>query len=100
MRSAQALAVALTWFATVTPGAPLAYTVRLDTTATPVLAGTHVGTFSQAVRRFGKPDRVAAVAGTPAVCKVSWLRYRLEIRFLTEEAGACAASALGSWWQV
>jgi hypothetical protein len=63
-----------------------------------VLAGRHVGTFPQAVRLFGKPDRLGTVAGGQPVCLVSWQRLRLEMRFRT--AGTCTPSNLRSWSQV
>jgi hypothetical protein len=56
----------------------------------------HVGTFPQAVRLFGKPDRVGTVSGV--LCLVSWQRLRLEMRFHT--AGACTPGNLRSWSQV
>jgi hypothetical protein len=79
----------------VVAAAPLTYTARLDTTASPVLAGRHIGTYPQAVRLFGKPD-VRRVTG--ATCAVTWRRSGLEMRFHT--AGACAAGDLRSWSQV
>jgi len=79
---------------------PLTYTAKLDTAASPVLAGRHIGTLTQAVRLFGRPDDVRRVAGGQPMCLVSWRRYGLEMRFHTAQAGACGSSELRSWWQV
>jgi hypothetical protein len=74
---------------------PLTYTAKLDAAATPVLAGRHIGTFPQAVRLFGKPDRLGPVA---ALCLASWRRFGLEIHFHT--TGACTSGDLRAWSQV
>jgi hypothetical protein len=79
---------------------PLTYTATLDTAASPVLAGRHVGTFPQAVRQFGKPDGVRPASGGQPLCLVSWRRYGLEMRFRATQAGVCESSGLSSWWQV
>src|SRR5207237_9301959 len=80
-----------------TPGTDSA---KLDTAAAPLLAGRQVGTFPQAVRPFGKPDRVGRVPGGRPMCSRSWRRHGLEMRFLTAAAGSCGSSDLRSWWQV
>jgi hypothetical protein len=77
---------------------PLTYTAKLDTTASPVLAGRHVGTFPQAVRLLGKPDDVRPVTSGQPLCLASWRRYGLELRFRT--VGTCESSDLRSWFQV
>ena len=79
---------------------PTTYAVRLDTAAAPSLAGRHVATLPQAARLFAKPDRVVRAAGARPVCRAVWERYGLEIRFLTADAGTCAAGDLRTWWQV
>jgi len=79
---------------------PLTYSAKLDTAAAPLLAGRQVGTVPQAVRLFGKPDRVGTVAGGRPMCSLSWRRHGLEMRFLTAAAGSCGSSDLRSWWQV
>jgi hypothetical protein len=94
MRTLQALICSLA----VVAAAPLTYTAKLDTGTSPVLAGRHVGTYSQAVRLFGKPDDVRRVAGGRALCLVSWRRHGLEMRF--QAAGACGTGTFGPWWQV
>jgi hypothetical protein len=76
--------------------APASSSVRLDVTPTPVLAGAHVGTLKQAVRLFGKPDRLAYLPGTRPLCSALWRRVGVEIRFSTDVG--CSAS--GAWWQV
>jgi hypothetical protein len=76
--------------------APASDLARLDSGAAPVLAGARVGTLGQAVRSFGKPDRVVPLAGTRPVCRAVWQRYGLEIRF--SAVSGCIAP--GSWWQV
>lgn len=96
MRALQAVLCSLALAA----AAPTNYSVRLDTASAPELAGTHVATFRQAVRAFGPPDRVVPVAGVRPVCRASWQRLGLEIRFTTAKAGACTASDMRSWWQV
>jgi len=50
---------------------PVTYSAKLDTAAAPLLAGRQVGTFPQAVRLFGKPDRVGTVAGGRPMCSLS-----------------------------
>jgi len=94
MRAFQALLCSIAVVAAV----PLTYSAKLDSTASPVLAGRHVGTFPLAVRLFGRPDGVRRVAGEEPTCLASWRRYGLEMRFDT--AGACASSDLGVWRQV
>jgi hypothetical protein len=93
MRAFQALICTIAVVAAV----PLTYSARLDTGASPVLAGRHVGTFPQALRVFGKPDDVRRVTGQ-SMCVVAWRRHGLEMRFHT--TGGCGTSQLGSWWQV
>lgn len=79
--------------------APLSYEVRLGADPAPQLAGKLVGTYSQAVRAFGKPDAVLPGTLTRPTCNASWRRYGLGIQFLTVQAGACAPNKLRSWWQ-
>jgi hypothetical protein len=95
MRTLQAVLGSLA----VATAAPTIYTAKLDTTSSPVLAGTHVATFRQAVGTFGKPDRVLRVAGGRPLCAVTWSRYGLEIRFSPAGRG-CTTPNLRSWWQV
>jgi hypothetical protein len=80
--------------------APTNSVVRLDAALAPELAGTHVATLRQAVRAFGTPDRVLPAAGSRPLCRASWQRLGLEIRFSTAKAGACSVSDMRSWWQV
>jgi hypothetical protein len=84
----------------VATAAPTIYTAKLDTTSSPVLAGTHVATFRQATLVFGKPDRIVRIAGARGLCAVSWNRYGLEIRFSTAQGAGCNTRDLRSWWQV
>jgi hypothetical protein len=79
---------------------PASSVVTLDSALAPELAGRHVATFRQAVRVFGTPDRVLPAAGAGQLCRASWQRLGLEIRFSTAKAGACRASDLRSWFQV
>jgi hypothetical protein len=95
-RALQSLLCSL-FFATAVPANSV---VRLDTASAPELAGTHVATYRQAVRAFGAPDRVLPVAGARSVCRASWQRLGLGIRFSTATAGACRATDLRSWLQV
>src|SRR5439155_4356583 len=96
MRTLQAVLSSLV----VATAMPTTYAVRLDTAAAPNLAGRHVATLPQAARLFAKPDRVVRAAGARPVCRAVWERYGLEIRFLTADAGTCAAGDLRTWWQV
>jgi hypothetical protein len=76
--------------------APATYVAGLDSGAAPVLAGARIATLRQAVRSFGKPDRVVPPAGTRAVCRAVWQQIGLEIQF----SAASGCTAPGSWWQV
>ena len=76
--------------------APTTLVARLDTATAPVIAGARVGTLRQAVRTFGKPDRVVPVTGTRPLCLAVWRRYGLEIRF--SKPAECRTPGL--WWQV
>jgi hypothetical protein len=96
MRTLQAVLASLA----VATAAPTTYAAKLDTTSSPVLAGTHVATFRQAVGAFGKPDHILRIAGARPLCAVAWNRYGLEIRFSAAGVGTCSAATLRPWWQV
>lgn len=76
--------------------APTTYVARLDSGAAPVLDGARIAMLPQAVRSFGKPDRVLPLAGTRPVCRAVWKQYGLEIYF----SAPSGCTAPGSWWQV
>jgi len=71
--------------------APANYVARLDLGSAPVLGGVRVATLTQAVRTFGKPDRVVP----RPVCRAIWQRLALEIRF---SGSSCKTP--GMWRQV
>jgi hypothetical protein len=71
--------------------------VSLDSTTAPLLAGAHVGTYAQARRAFGPPDRIARV---DADCAATWTRAGMTIRFVSAAAGRCPPSGLRGWVQV
>jgi hypothetical protein len=75
-------------------------TLRLDLGSAPLIAGTRVDTFPQAVRAFGRPARLSAVPGSTPSCRASWPALALSIEFSTVGRGACATQSLGSWIRV
>src|SRR4029079_5490442 len=79
--------------------APVSYTLRLDSTLAPELAGRHIGAFPDAVRSFGAPTQVRPAA-TAQTCTASWPRLGLAIAFASAPTSSCAAKALGRWLTV
>ncbi len=75
-------------------------TLRLDLGAAPLIAGTRVDTFPQAVRAFGRPARLSAVPGSTPSCRASWPALALAIEFSIAGEGVCAPRSLGSWTRV
>ena len=72
--------------------APVSYTLRLDSTLAPELAGRHIGDFTDAVRSFGAPTQVRPAA-TAQTCTASWPRLGLAIAFASAPTSSCAAKA-------
>src|SRR5690242_1358439 len=73
--------IALALLSTILAGAPTTFGVRLDSSPSPVLADAHVGTFHQASRLFGPPDRLAPATDAPTGCNAVWRRLGLSIAF-------------------
>src|SRR5438067_12290026 len=65
---------------TVALAAPGSFTLRLDGTTSPVVAGVHVSSLPAATRLLGKPDRLVA-------CAATWSRYRVSITFAASSGG-------------
>jgi hypothetical protein len=78
----------------------LVFTIRLDGSAAPLIAGKRVGTFSQAVRAFGRPARLSSVHGPAPACRASWPALGLTIDFSNANIASCSAPNLGAWIQV
>jgi hypothetical protein len=78
---------------------PLNYTLRLDSTLAPQLAGRHIADFSDANRSFGAPTQLRPAA-TAQTCSASWSRLGLAITFASASTSSCAAKTLGRWLTV
>jgi hypothetical protein len=76
-----------------------AYSLALDSEPAPLVAGGRVGTWSQAVRAFGRPTTVSPAADRPE-CTALWTRLALRITFSAAQTGVCARRTLGSWQRV
>jgi hypothetical protein len=74
----------------------LDFTIRLASSAAPLIAGKRVGTLSQATRTLGPPARLSSVPGPAPACRASWPRLGLTIVFSTADVASCSAS-VGSW---
>jgi hypothetical protein len=66
---------------------PASFTVRLDDSSSPLVAGTHVSSLPVARRVFGKPDRLVG-------CAATWSRYRVSTTFTKGPSGC------GAWQRV
>jgi hypothetical protein len=93
--------VALVPGADAAPGTSrLAFTLRLDRGAAPLIAGRPVGTLSQAIRVVGPPAKLVPLSGATPTCRTSWPALGLTIDFETAGSTSCTAGNLDAWAQV